>query len=56
MIDLQLRVICRPYINQLPELYRLLGFNYGERVLLSIIFEIAGGVVVSINKWILPLL
>jgi len=29
------------------DLYRLLGLNYSERVLLSIVYEIVGGVIVN---------
>lgn len=58
MINLKIRIVCRPYIDKLPQLYRLLGLNYSERVLLSIVYEIAGGVIVkkTSNMYLLILL
>ena len=46
-VQLKTRLITRPDAGKLPELYRLLGLNYDERVLYSIVYEICGVVLVS---------
>jgi len=46
IIDIKLRVILRPNLEKLADLYRLLGLNYSDRVLLSVVYEICGGVIV----------
>ena len=46
-VQLKTRLITRPDAGHLPELYRLLGLNYDERVLYSIVYEICGTVLVS---------
>ena len=46
-VQLKTRLITRPDAGKLPELYRMLGLNYDERVLYSIVYEICGVVLVS---------
>ena len=46
-VQMKTRLITRPDAGHLPELYRLLGTNYEERVLYSIVYEICGVVLVS---------
>ena len=46
-VQLKTRLITRPDVFHLPELYRLLGLNYEERVLYSIVYEICGVTLVS---------
>jgi len=46
-VQLKTRLITRPDVFHLPELYRLLGLNFEERVLYSIVYEICGKVLVS---------
>lgn len=48
-VNLKIRIVCRPKIDSLPQLYRLLGMNYDERVLTSIIQEICGVAVSQYN-------
>ena len=48
-VNLKIRIVCRPKIDKLPELYRLLGMNYDERVLTSIVQEICGVAVSQYN-------
>ena len=40
MVNIGLRVLFRPQVNQLPEMYRQLGTDYDERVLPSICNEV----------------
>lgn len=42
IVTLKTRIICRPKIDKLPELYRLLGKDFEERALVSIVNEICG--------------
>ena len=49
IVTIKTRVVCRPNISKLSELYRLLGNNYDDRVLLSIIHEICGIAVSQFN-------
>lgn len=48
-ITLKTRLILRPNRLKLPELYRLLGRDYEERALLSIVYEICGVAVSQYN-------
>jgi hypothetical protein len=48
-VQMKLRIISRPDTEHLPELYRLLGMNYDERVLHSIVFEIGGAIISQYN-------
>ena len=45
MVDINLRVIYRPMVDKLPDMYRTLGMDYDERVLPSIANEVLKGVV-----------
>ena len=40
MVDINVRIIYRPNIEKLPEMYRSLGLDYDERVLPSIANEV----------------
>ena len=45
MINISLRVLYRPDPAQLPQVYRLLGRDYDQRVLPSIVNEVLKSVV-----------
>eukprot|EP01128_Nolandella_sp_AFSM9_P005260 TRINITY_DN2512_c2_g3_i1.p1 TRINITY_DN2512_c2_g3~~TRINITY_DN2512_c2_g3_i1.p1 ORF type:complete len:341 (+),score=96.74 TRINITY_DN2512_c2_g3_i1:85-1023(+) len=45
MVDIGVRVLVKPMEHQLPEMYQLLGTNYNERVLPSIVNEVCKAVV-----------
>ena len=47
-VQLKTRLITRPDVFHLPELYRLLGLDYEQRALYSIVYEICGVVLVNI--------
>mmetsp|Transcript_13937 Transcript_13937/g.42049 ORF Transcript_13937/g.42049 Transcript_13937/m.42049 type:complete len:290 (-) Transcript_13937:1608-2477(-) len=49
MVNIGLRVLTRPVPNKLPEIYRTLGTDYGERVLPSIIQETLKSVIAQYN-------
>jgi prohibitin 2 len=49
MVQLTLRVLTRPNVPALPQLYRNLGENYDERVLPSIVNEVLKSVVAQFN-------
>ena len=49
IVQLKTRLISRPEAERLPELYRLLGLNFEERVLFSIVYEITGSVLSQYN-------
>lgn len=49
MVNITLRVLSTPVINQLPELYRTLGTDYDERVLPSIVNEVCKAVVAKFD-------
>jgi len=49
MVKIGLRVLTRPFPDQLPTIYRTLGENYNERVLPSIIHETLKAVVAQYN-------
>jgi len=49
MVDINLRVIYRPMVEKLPDMYRTLGMDYDERVLPSIVNEVLKGVVAQYN-------
>lgn len=49
IVQLKTRLISRPDIDNLPNLYRLLGMNFEERVLYSIVYEITGAVLSQYN-------
>lgn len=40
MVDMQLRVLCRPDPNRLPQIYKTVGADYREKVLPSIVNEV----------------
>lgn len=48
-VNLSLYVLTKPDSSKLPHIYRLLGDNYGERVLPSIINEVLKSVVAQFN-------
>lgn len=48
-VTLKTRIICKPRIDKLPDLYRLLGINYDERVLYSVIPEICSVAISQFN-------
>jgi len=49
MVQLGLRVLTRPSVEALPEIYRNLGVDYAERVLPSIIHETLKSVIAQYN-------
>ncbi|KAH7058381.1 prohibitin-2 [Linnemannia elongata] len=49
MVNITVRVLSRPRVNDLAEIYRTLGQDYDERVLPSIINEVAKSVVAQFN-------
>jgi hypothetical protein len=49
MVNIHLRIIFRPMVDKLPEMYRTLGLDYDERVLPSIANEVLKGVVAQYN-------
>ncbi|CAH8652580.1 unnamed protein product [Heterobilharzia americana] len=48
-VNLTLRVLSRPEVSQLPNIYRTLGTDYDERVLPSIVNEVLKAVVAKFN-------
>jgi len=49
MVNIALRVLCRPDANQLPDILRQLGTDYDERILPSIVNEVLKSVVAKFN-------
>ncbi|KAM0748659.1 hypothetical protein T439DRAFT_327922 [Meredithblackwellia eburnea MCA 4105] len=49
MVDIQVRVLHRPSVADLPTIYRELGTDYAERVLPSIVNEVLKSVVAQFN-------
>ncbi|KAG0250889.1 Prohibitin-2, subunit of the prohibitin complex (Phb1p-Phb2p) [Actinomortierella ambigua] len=49
MVNITVRVLSRPRVNDLAEIYRTLGTDYDERVLPSIINEVSKSVVAQFN-------
>lgn len=49
MVNITCRVLSRPNIPKLPEIYRELGMDYDERVLPSIVNEVLKSVVAQFN-------
>ncbi|ORZ40198.1 band 7 family-domain-containing protein [Catenaria anguillulae PL171] len=49
MVNITLRVLSRPQVDQLPTIYRNLGTDYDERVLPSIVNEVLKSVVAQFN-------
>ncbi|KAJ3089973.1 Prohibitin-2, subunit of the prohibitin complex (Phb1p-Phb2p) [Quaeritorhiza haematococci] len=49
MVNITVRVLSRPHINSLPQIYRTLGMDYDERVLPSIVNEVLKSVVAQFN-------
>lgn len=49
MVNIHLRIIFRPMVDKLPEMYRTLGLDYDERVLPSIANEVLKSVVAQYN-------
>ena len=49
MVNITCRVLSRPKIENLPQIYRTLGVDYDERVLPSIVNEVLKSVVAQFN-------
>jgi len=49
MVNISLRALCKPDVNQLPDIYRTLGMDYDEKVLPSIVNEVLKSVVAQYN-------
>jgi len=49
MVNITCRVLSRPDIHALPQIYRTLGLDYDERVLPSIVNEVLKAVVAQFN-------
>ena len=49
MVNITCRVLSRPSIDALPQIYRTLGTDYDERVLPSIVNEVLKSVVAQFN-------
>ena len=49
MVNITCRVLSRPSIQALPQIYRELGQDYDERVLPSIVNEVLKSVVAQFN-------
>lgn len=48
-VNISLRVLSRPRVNDLPQLFRILGLDFAERVLPSITNEVLKSVVAKFN-------
>ena len=49
MVNITCRVLSRPRVEALPQIYRTLGTDYDERVLPSIVNEVLKSVVAQFN-------
>lgn len=49
MVNITCRVLSRPEVSNLPQIYRTLGQDYDERVLPSIVNEVLKSVVAQFN-------
>ena len=49
MVNITCRVLSRPKVEALPQIYRTLGTDYDERVLPSIVNEVLKSVVAQFN-------
>lgn len=49
MVNITCRVLSRPRIEALPQIYRTLGTDYDERILPSIVNEVLKSVVAQFN-------
>merc|ERR1740121_113320 len=49
MVNISLRALCKPDSGRLPEIYRMLGYDYDEKVLPSIANEVLKSVVAQYN-------
>jgi prohibitin 2 len=49
MVNITCRVLSRPAVSALPQIYRELGKDYDERVLPSIVNEVLKSVVAQFN-------
>lgn len=49
MVNITIRVLCRPNVDKLPEIFKTLGMNYDEIVLPSIANETLKSVVAQFN-------
>jgi len=49
MVNVTLRVLSRPNVDRLPEIYKTLGIDFDERVLPSIVNEVLKSVVAQFN-------
>jgi len=49
MVNITLRVLYKPQVNELPKIYQTLGLDYDEKVLPSIVNEVLKSVVAQFN-------
>jgi prohibitin 2 len=49
MVNITVRVLARPDVDQLPTIYKTLGMDFDERVLPSIVNEVLKSVVAQFN-------
>merc|ERR1711907_776290 len=49
MVDMQLRVLCRPNVDVLPTIFKKIGADYREKVLPSIVNEVLKSEVAKYN-------
>ena len=49
MVNVSIRVLCKPLFNELPKIYRTLGKDYDKRVMPSIVNEVLKSVVAQYN-------
>ena len=49
MVDISVRVLSKPNVHHLPHIYRMLGLDYDERVLPSIVNEVCKQVIAQFN-------
>ena len=54
MVNITCRVLSRPKIDALPQIYRTLGSDFDERVLPSIVNEVLKSVVAQFNRTTVP--
>jgi prohibitin 2 len=49
MVNITVRVLSRPIVDKLPQIYRTLGLDFDERVLPSIANEVLKSIVAQFN-------
>ncbi len=49
MIKVKIRLLSRPNLDRLPDIYRRLGMDYDKRIFESLVFEICGAVIAQFN-------